>query len=158
MSNRIFGPVAEMMKGLGIEPPRPPEVTLDELLEQDIDLDSIELPLFEAYMQDIASYNLFLKSQKGSFEAKLKVLQSDYDRQLGLQTRAGPQSSNGGGWLTKEEKEAAALASNPDLAELRDKILVLEAAVLKIKDLPWAIDKKMDLLTIKLRRRIKEEV
>jgi hypothetical protein len=155
--NKYFGPIAEIMKGLGISPPQQPEVTLDEMLEQDIDLDTIELPIFEAYLQDIASYNLYLKSQKGSYEAKLRILRSEYDRELGLQTRAGPQSSDGGGWLTKEEKEAAALAMQPDLAELRDKILVLDGVLTKIKDLPWAIDKKLDLLRLKLQRRVKEE-
>jgi hypothetical protein len=155
--DKYFGPIAEIVKNLGISPPQKPEVTLDEMLEQDIDLDTIELSIFEAYLEDISSYNLYLKSQKGSYEAKLRILKSEYDRLLGLQTRAGPQSSDGGGWLTKEEKEAAALAMQPDLAALRDKILILEGVWIKIKDLPWAIDKKLDLLKLKLQRRVKEE-
>lgn len=157
MSKEHFQQVADIMKGLGISPPTAPEVTLDDIAEGGVDLDSIPLEEYEQYLQEIAAYNIFLKSQKGSYDAKLRILKAEYDRELGLQTRAGPQSSNGGGWLTKEEKEAAALSQNPNLMQLRDKVLVLEATLAKIKDLPYAIDKKLDLLTMKLRRRIRME-
>ncbi len=158
MSNRHFAPIAEIMKGLGISPPSAPEVTFDDILSVAIDLDEIPLEELEQYLQEIAAYNIFLKSQKGSFDAKLRILKSEYDHNLAVQTRAGPQSSNGGGWLTKDEKESAALEMCDGLFEMRDKILILDGALAKIKDLPYAIDKKLDLLTIKLRRRIKLEV
>lgn len=157
MSNHYFGQVADIMRGLGISPPTAPAVTFDDIVNAEVDLDTIPLEEYEQYLQEIAAYNIFLKSQKGSYDAKLRILRAEYDRELGLQTRAGPQSHNNGGWLTREEKEAAALATDSNLMNLREKVLVLEASLAKIKDLPYAIDKKLDLLTLKLRRRIKEE-
>ena len=157
MSNKYFGQVADIMKGLGISPPAAPEVTFDEILSTDVDLDTIPLEELEQYLLEISAYNIFLKSQKGSFEAKLKILGAEYSHHMAVQTRAGPQNSEGGGWLSKEEKEAAALQTCDGLAEMREKVLVLEGTIAKIKDLPWSIDKKLDLLTIKLRRRIKLE-
>lgn len=116
------------------------------------DLEDIPLPEFEDLLDKILSYNIYLKSQKGSIEAQLVVLESEYSRLMGLETQTVERPRDGG-FLSKEEKEASALLQKTILVELRDKIVVAKAKLFKIKDLPFAIDKKIDILKLKYRRR-----
>jgi len=149
--------VAHAMKGLGISRPALGDTTLDDIVDCEIDFDDIELEAFEDHLMKLSSYNVFLKSQRGSFEAKLRILEAEYSRLMGLETHSGPQSSNGGGWLTGVEKESYALSNRADLRSYKEEIVALQAKLAKMKDIPYAVDKHIDLLTIKLRRRIKIE-
>lgn len=121
-----------------------------------VEFEEMTLVAFEEWMEQVLSYNLYLKAQKGSMEAQLVVLESEYSRLMGLETQTVERPRDGG-FLSKEEKEASALLQSQQLVDLRDKIVVAKAKLSKIKDIPFGIDKKIDMLKMKYRRRYQLE-
>lgn len=120
------------------------------------EFEELGLAEFEDWMEKALSYNIYLKSQKGSIEAKIIILEGEYSRLLGLETQTIERPRDGG-FLSKEEKEASALLRSDTLVDLRDKLLVAKAKLAKIKDLPFAIDKKINMMQFKYKRRYQLE-
>jgi len=153
MITDFYEDIANTMKEYGIDPPKKNDLNLNEIIENDINFDEIPLDEFENILLKISSYVTFLESQKGSLEAQLYIYEEEYHRMMGLATSAGPTKKNDS-LLSKDEKQAFALGHREDLMEMRKKIISLKAKVTKIKNIPFAINKKIDLLTLKYKRRI----
>lgn len=132
-----------------------PSLSFTEATAVEYDLDTISLEQFEELIMEIIRYNTFLKSQKGSLEAQLVVLESRYRDSMGVETLRIV--ADIGNYSTKEEKEAAVLAERPDLGEIKDQIVSARAVLAKIKEAPYAIDRKLNLLEAKYKRRVNEE-
>ena len=153
MISEIYKEVAEDLSKLGVEPGGEFKLTYNEIMNLGAQaLEEIDIAAFEELLERISSYNIFLKSQKGSLEAQLVVLDSELRRTLYLETQ-NVDPRNGLTWLTKEEKESLILSGNEVVKDLYRKSLVLKAKIAKIKDIPFAIDKKLELLKLKYRRR-----
>ena len=153
MISEIYKEVAEDLSKLGVEPGGEFKLTYNEIMNLGAQaLEEIDIAAFEELLERISSYNIFLKSQKGSLEAQIVVLDSELRRNLYLETQ-NVDPRNGSSWLTKEEKESLILTGNEVVKDLYRKSLVLKAKIAKIKDIPFAIDKKLELLKLKYRRR-----
>lgn len=145
--NEVFAEMAGDLAKLGVHVAQDPGITVNEILEigNDLELDEIE-----ELLTLLTSYNIFLKSQKGSYSAQLTIKQGELKRRLYLETQNMPKQSDNGTYLTKEEKESMVLSSK--LNQLHHDVLRLRALFDRIKDIPYAIDKKIDLLKMKYRR------
>ena len=105
-------------------------------------------------MDKIASYNLYLKSQKGSLEAQIAITKSELDKalhsainELGADYR----------YKTADEKIALVRTIHPKIDEAYRKLCLLQAKFARLRDIPYAIDKKLELLRLKYNRRINEK-
>lgn len=153
--NEYYGKIASELNAIGVDNvvKEKDAIVLSKIITSNtIKFEEITLIEFEDWMEKILSYNLYLKAQKGSIEAQLVVLESEYSRLMGLETQTVERPRDGG-FLSKEEKEASALLQSEKLVELRDKIVVVKAKLCKIKDIPFAIDNKISLLKMKYKRR-----
>lgn len=154
-----YGRIASELNTIGVDNvvKEKDAIVLSEIITSNsVEFEEISLVAFEEWMERVLSYNLYLKAQKGSIEAQLVVLESEYSRLMGLETQTVERPKDGS-FLSKEEKEASALLQSDKLVDLRDKIVMAKAKLSKIKDIPFAIDKKIDMLKMKYRRRYQLE-
>lgn len=136
--NESFAQIGSKLKELGIEAAKDPGLTVNEIIELSQDDD------IETLLSKLISYNLYLKSQKGSYEAQLVIKEAELKRRLYLATQNMPKLSPNGSFYSKDEKEAFVVSS--DLCSLNEEVLRIKAILARIKDLPYAIDKKIVFL------------
>lgn len=155
--SEIFKQIAGGLEAIGVSPTNSFDISYKDILELGSEaLEELSLTAFEELLERISSYNIFLKSQKGSLEAQAVVIEAEVRRILHLETQKLEQR-RGEVWLTKEEKEALVLEGNREVRNLHERALVLKGQILKIKDLPFAIDKKLDILKMRYRRKVNEQ-
>ncbi len=130
-----------------------PGLKIEELASIiDYGLDGMSLQELELLMARIASYNIFLKTEKGRLASRLAYLGDQLKRSLYLETqRLGAEYK----YNKIEEKEAIVLANNPDISELKKQVLLAEIKFNQIKDIPHSIDKKLEILVLIYNRKIK---
>ena len=56
-----------------------------------------------------------------------------------------------------DEKAAVVRTIHPQIDEMYRKLTTLQAKLMRIRDIPYAIDKKLELLKLKYNRRINEK-
>lgn len=146
--NELFKNIAHNMKEAGVDPPKDPVLTVNQIIETcSDDIDPIE---FEHLLDKTISYNIYLKSRKGSLEAQLIIKEAEFKRLLYLETQNLPRINEQGSYLTKEEKESLVISGR--LNGLYKEVQQLKAEFLRIKDVPYAIDRKIELWKLKYRR------
>ena len=108
---------------------------------------TLDMEELEAIISSISSYSIFLKNLKGTLLAQINQLEGKYRRALALgmmrQTK----------FKYRDEKEAAALEVDRDLAAMERQLTVLRMKYSKIKDMPESLDKHIDVLRMSYYRR-----
>lgn len=142
-----FIEISKKLDEMGVPVAKDPVVTVNEIIEISNELDIITI---EDLLNRLTAYNIYLKSQRGSYEAQLIIKEGELKRLLYLETQSLPKESPQGSFFSKEEKESLILSSK--LQNLHEEVLKLKAIVARIRDIPFAIDKKIDLLKMRYRR------
>lgn len=129
-----------------------PGLTCAEIVDVQGDaLEEMSLDELENFMLRVASYNTYLKSQKSSLDAQLIILRAELTNAMALRTYNHKEQ-----FVSNDEKRAIVLGNSSELASLHDKIIAIEAKIAKLAPIPFAIDKKMDLIRLKYVRRCNE--
>jgi hypothetical protein len=145
----MLNEINDFMDKIGAGNIQDPGLTIEKIAQwTGQELEEMGLAELENLMITIASYNVYLKSQRSMLESKLSVLKARLSYLLGLQTQIIQQK-----FMSKEEKEAFALSQNAGLMSLRKECLDIEAKLLRLKDLPFSIDKELDMIKLKYTRR-----
>jgi len=152
--NKCYKRIANDLDSMGINAPSDPGLTCNDILEIGQDKEKFnDLDYLENFLIKAASYNTFLKSRKGSIEARTRILNCEFERIMALETSR----IDKGLYLTKEEKKALVLSRREDLKKDMQEIVMLQAEFDRIKDIPFAIDKTLEILKLKYRRRMLDE-
>jgi len=118
-----------------------------------LDLNTMEIGAIEEFLMKLSSYNIFLKAEKGRVTARYKYINERLKRLLYIETQRLATVNK---YMTKEEKEASAITQNSDICALKEEVMELEYKLDLIKDIPYAIDGKIDTIKTIYNRRIKE--
>jgi len=153
--NNSFKEVGDWSNKLGLHPINMPILTCEEIAN--INNKSLELMSFadfEDFLNRLASYNIYIKAQKGSIEAQIEIIQFELDKVLFLETN---NLGNDYRYKSIDEKIAVVRTIKPDIDNQGRRLTILKAQLFKIKDMPFAIDKKIEMLRIKYTRRMASE-
>ena len=150
--NDKFAEIGNKLSAMGVGPVKDPQLTVNEIIEIGGEyLETLEIEVLEELLQRIASYNIFLKSQRGAIEAQIAIVEPELRRLLYLHTQTITTK-----FISRDEKEALIISQNPQIATLSDRLNKLKAQAVRIRDLPLAIDKKLDLIRFKYQRKLGE--
>ncbi len=116
-------------------------------------VDGISIQELEKLILKISSYNLFLKREKGLLTSRLIYLQDQLDRTLYLETQKLGEDYK---YRKFEEKVALIKETNSTIQTLADRVVLAEIKVNQIKDIPGAIDAKLEILKIIYERKLNE--
>jgi hypothetical protein len=144
--------IHDWTKENGLYPLKSPELDCNYITSiTATELEKMPLEELEELMLKMASYNLFLKSLKGSIEAEIIITEADLRKDLYLQTNN--LSTEPGQFKTNNEKEAIVFTMDSDLNELHRHLIVLKGQLSRMKDLPFAVDTKLNIVKLKYQRR-----
>ena len=149
--NDYLSEAAKELLDIGISQTKQHPLNCNDIIATYENFVSMSLDELESFMMKVASYNTFLKSQKGRIEAISNVLSKELERKVALKTQSIDKI------MTKEEKKSLIMAQNKDLSDLYQKLLKYEAEYSRIKDVPFAIDKQLDIMRLRYQRRMLNE-
>jgi hypothetical protein len=144
---------------LGLYPIEKPEIDVSYIAElANRNLSEIPIKEFESLITKLVAYNIYLKSLKGSLEARRRLLASNYKKMLvaTIQHLFSVAEDDSFKFKTKDEKEVLALQTNNELASLDEQLLIAEMKIDRIKDIPYSIDVAINNLKLICGRKIKE--
>lgn len=149
--DKTFKEMKDWSIKLGLHSVKDPVFTCEEITDLYVDsLNSITLDQLEDLMLRISSYNIYLKSRKGSLEAQIAIIKHELNKKLFLMTNNLGSDYK---FKTIDEKDAIVQSMYPDIAEQKRQLSLLQAKLLRIKDIPYAIDKKLELIKLTYQRR-----
>lgn len=155
MINKSFNELGEWAGKLGLHPVSQPSLNCDTIASIDYkSLQTMELTDFEELINRISSYNIYVKSQKASIEAQIEIIGSELSKTLYLETNNLPDSYR---YKSPDERVAVVRTTNREIDETSRKLSILKGQFARIKDMPFAIDKKIEILRSILSRRIANE-
>lgn len=139
---------------IGIYPMTMPAMSCEQIITLDFKSTQI-MPLeqLEEIIDKIVSYNIYIKAQKGIIESQIEVLKTDVDKLLYLET-----NNLGDEYKYKniDEKKAIVRTANVKIDEQYKELIKLKCKFMKIKDIPYGIDKKIEMLKMIYSRRIND--
>lgn len=151
--DKVYNNIREYTEKIGIHPMSDPGINCELISCFDSEEEGLpDLDAIELFLAKMASYNMYLKSLKGSLEAQVLLHEAEFNRVLALQTQNITKQ-----FMTAEEKKALALSQNSELLTLNTTLLTTRAKFIKLKDIPFAIDKKIELLKLKYKRMLDEQ-
>ncbi len=152
MVESVFNDIKSWVHNVGLSVNNKHQLTSDYISSLMCeDFNKLDMEDFEELMLKISSYNIYLKSVKGSLEAQIQIISDQLKRKLWL-------AANNLGvdykFKSTDEKRAVVLASNKEISNLQYNLSTVKAKFLKIKDIPFAIDKKLVVIKLKYHRRL----
>jgi hypothetical protein len=100
----------------------------------------------EFYITRIASYNLFLQTEKSKILSRLLLFKEQYKRLLYTETEKLTDTNHDFKFKKIEEKETIVLLNNEQIRKLKNLIIENEIKFEQIKELPHAIENKLRTL------------
>lgn len=143
-------------EGVGLSPVNQHQVpNVDFSVSFGLDgLSDISFEELDSAINRLSSYVIYLSSQKGSLIAYLGLLEAKFNQQLHTITEQNYDSRS---FKKFEERKALALRTHSDLRKLEAKIIKTRAKLEKIKEMPHAIELKINMLKNMYQRRVYEE-
>lgn len=139
----------------GLKSTHEPASNIDNLLSITVNgLDKLANSEIDDLLLKITSYNLYLKSEKGSILAYISIMEDKRNRMLYSETQ---KVDTGNKYLSKEEREAIVLSLHPEVAKLNNKLVLLRAKYSKIKDIVHGIDTIIQVIRMYYNRRINDK-
>ena len=101
---------------------------------------------FELFLTRLASYIIFLKSEKSKIASRISLLKEQYRRVLYQEIARLEQEDSGFKFKKIEEKETMVILGNELTRKMRNEILDNEIKFEQIRDLPTSLDIKIRTL------------
>jgi len=148
----IISEITNWVKSTGIHPVNKNTISCDEIAQIDVE-SFISMPIekIEQLMNKIVSYNIYVRSQKASLECQIEILTPEVNKQL---YSAVSNLSEDCRFKKIEEKIAIVRNENKDIDDRYKDLIILKAKLARIKDIPYAIDRKIDILKMAYQRAI----
>lgn len=147
--------ISDWVSKNGLYPVKYTGLTCEEIANIDYKyLQNISLEQFEEILSKFTSYVIYLKSIKSSIEIQVQITSSDLNKRMYIETNnLGPDYK----YKNIEEKIAIVRTSNEDIDNLFNSLNILKAKFIKIKDIPYSIEKKIEILKLIYHRRLSDE-
>jgi hypothetical protein len=146
-----FQEISDWSSKTGLYPISDPVLTCDYITSiTSGDINAMSLDEIEELMLKVSSYNVYLKSQKASTEAQIYIIENELNRILYFEiSNLGPEFK----FKSLNEKDSIVQITHPEISDLKRKLSLLKAKLFRIKDVPFAIDKKLELIKLKYQRK-----
>lgn len=132
-----------------------PQIDLKKILETDYkSLQLMPIEEVEELIDKIVSYNIFIRSNKDNIEAQIEVVSATLEKEIAIETNKLDSDYK---FKTKEEKKSIVRVIRPDIDSRCKELTILKAKLMRIKDIPYGIDKKIDILKSIYNRRLQSE-
>ena len=152
MSDQDMKTIKDWVISNGVASPQNPGLDLTNVVDMNgKELRTMPLDDLSDLVVQLSSYCLYLKSIKGTL-----IAQITYHENI-LNTAVQKKSRTLDKFMNKEEKMSVALDSDPKLREMERQLILLQMKYHKIKEIPYSIDRQIEIIKMIFSRRISVE-